>query len=380
MPAIIKYHYAQLENGQIVPITEVTRENRAAHYFCVACGDEMEAVLGDKREHHFRHKKAHCSWESYLHKLGKIVIKYRFDNFPNFFVGYYAKYFCDKWQECKLAQQLASKDSCNQERLHSIDLKEYYDTIEEEATYKGFRADLMLSSKEHPERKPVFIEISVTHDCEEKKIDSGIRIIEIKLENEYLLRKPIVEPSNVLQFETKKQQIEFSKTQPIRFYNFKREQPYKIDLSSFHIIPQFDNQILVAHVDKEATSCHDFLNSSNKDDVYSLAVPTYFTKNHSRTFNLCFFGILKGIKSGLTFKHCDICKYIHKCMVPFNQEFVNEKTNEKIIKTEVVPANKLTAIDKYFKPYTCGKFSLNEWGVTNALNKLRHIIYVEHKG
>ena len=69
----------------------------------------------------------------------------------------------------------------------------------------------MLSSKEHPERKPVFIEISVTHDCEEKKIDSGIRIIEIKLENEYLLDKPIVEPSNVLQFETKKQQIDLVK-------------------------------------------------------------------------------------------------------------------------------------------------------------------------
>ena len=36
-------------------------------YYCVGCGGEMSAVLGDKREHHFRHKEAHCSWESYLH-------------------------------------------------------------------------------------------------------------------------------------------------------------------------------------------------------------------------------------------------------------------------------------------------------------------------
>ena len=380
MPAIIKYHYAKLDSGQIVPITEVTRENRATHYFCVGCGKEMVAVLGDIREHHFRHKEAHCSWESYLHKLGKKFIKYSFDNSSHFYVTYYVKTYCENSDDCKLSKQLSHGEKCNQYCLHQIDLKAYYDTCEDEVTYKGFRADLMLYSKEHPERKPIFIEISVTHDCEEKKINSGIRIIEIKLENENLLGRPIVEPINILQFETKEEQLHFSRTQPIRFYNFKRNIPKEISLRRFYVMPQYENQILVGSVDKEMITCHDYLNSSDEDAVYSLAVPTYITDKQSRPFNLYEYGILKGIQSGLNIRHCWVCTHFHKCRVSFNKESINEKTNEKINKTEVVPANKLTERDKYVMPYTCGIFSLDKWNVTNALNKLRHIIYVEHKG
>ena len=64
---MIKFHNATGTDGHIIHIDEVTKENRAEHYYCVGCGGEMSAVLGDKREHHFRHKEAHCSWESYLH-------------------------------------------------------------------------------------------------------------------------------------------------------------------------------------------------------------------------------------------------------------------------------------------------------------------------
>lgn len=53
-----------------------------------------------------------------------------------------------------------------------FDLKKNFDTCEEEVTYKGYRADLMLSSMEHPEREPIFFEISVTHDCEVEKLAS----------------------------------------------------------------------------------------------------------------------------------------------------------------------------------------------------------------
>ena len=47
---MITFHNATDADGHIIHIDEVTRENRVEHYYCVGCGEEMSAVLGDKRE------------------------------------------------------------------------------------------------------------------------------------------------------------------------------------------------------------------------------------------------------------------------------------------------------------------------------------------
>ena len=133
---MIKFHNATGTDGHIIHIDEVTKENRAEHYYCVGCGGEMSAVLGDKREHHFRHKEAHCSWESYLHKLGKMRLKQRFDTQKEFVIKYYVEHHCDKAKGCKL-EQLYRDKKCNCRELIAIDLKKLFDTCEEEVTYKG---------------------------------------------------------------------------------------------------------------------------------------------------------------------------------------------------------------------------------------------------
>jgi len=68
---MIKYHNASDTSGTIITIDKVTPENRASMQFlCLGCGEEMEAVLGKEREHHFRHKdKGNCNPETYLHRL-----------------------------------------------------------------------------------------------------------------------------------------------------------------------------------------------------------------------------------------------------------------------------------------------------------------------
>ncbi len=66
----------------------------------------------------------------------------------------------------------------------SYDFKKIYDTAEIEKEFNSFRADVLLSSSNIPHRDPVFMEIEVTHPCDEKKINSGNRIIEIKVEKE----------------------------------------------------------------------------------------------------------------------------------------------------------------------------------------------------
>lgn len=46
---MIQFHNAFDTEDNIVNIDEVTRENRARHYFCIGCGAEMSAVLGEKK-------------------------------------------------------------------------------------------------------------------------------------------------------------------------------------------------------------------------------------------------------------------------------------------------------------------------------------------
>jgi len=214
---MIQFHNAKDIDEHVVHINEVTKDNRAEHYYCLGCGGEMSPVLGNKREHHFRHKEAHCSWESYLHILGKKRLKERFESQQDFVVQYQIEYHCNKVENCRLENIYHDVQNCNRRELISVDLKKEYDTCEEEVYYKGYKADLKLSSKEHPEREPLFLEIHVTNACSPDKLASGVKIIEIDIESEEDVLKPIIESPS------------------IRFYNFKRFFETKRPLDRFWI-------------------------------------------------------------------------------------------------------------------------------------------------
>lgn len=77
--------------------------------------------------------------------------------------------------------------------MHTIDLKKKYDTCQIEGVYNGFRADVLLTNSQKPDRPPVFLEVSVSHDCTPEKLESGLHIIEIKVKNEADFRRPIIE-------------------------------------------------------------------------------------------------------------------------------------------------------------------------------------------
>jgi hypothetical protein len=191
---MIQYHNASDINGNIVIIDSVTPENRASmQFFCIGCGTEMEAVLGKQKQHHFRHKdKGDCNPETYFHRLAKRVLKYRFDTQPHFLIRYFVCNECPKSPKCGFRERHRWQD-CSSVVLKIVNLKEFYDTCMEEKSHKGFRADLMLSHSEHPERNPIFLEVSVTHNCTQEKINSGIRIIEIKVQNETNIFGELVE-------------------------------------------------------------------------------------------------------------------------------------------------------------------------------------------
>ena len=77
----VQYKNAQIDNsGQTVDIESVYDEfrldstYRSKHVFhCPCCGQEMEAVLGEIRKRHFRHKTDPCGYNNYLHSTAEEV-------------------------------------------------------------------------------------------------------------------------------------------------------------------------------------------------------------------------------------------------------------------------------------------------------------------
>ena len=218
-----------------------------------------------------------------LHQLGKKTIKERFDAIGKFLIEYYAHYSCDASDHCKLKRTFMGITMCTGEKPYTIDLKRYYDTCEVDGTYRDFHADLKLSSSEHPEREPIFIEIAVTQDCEKEKIDSGIRIIELKIKEEADIHQPLCESPD------------------IHFYNFKRQFEANCKIERFSLVRE--NGMLRAKTEYE-------LDCKQKDHhhenaVFDLVIPSYTMTRKRLKFEEL--GMIQAYLHGVPIKHCSMC-------------------------------------------------------------------------
>ena len=91
-------------------------------------------------------------------------------------------------------------------------------------------ADLLLTNSKDQSRKPIGIEIWVTHECAEEKKLSKNRIIEIKIEKE----------SDALREITESDENEL----PIRFFNFKRNILLKPSKELYHCKIDANNNVV----------------------------------------------------------------------------------------------------------------------------------------
>ena len=241
-----KYPYAINDDGKPIYIEEVTQENRRhTHYHCYGCGAELFPVLGNHREHHFRHEKdAICDPDKYLHEYAKAVIKRRFDENETFEIQYNAKLICKDSDSCRFFEQFNWKECERDEALCTFNLKEYYDTCVAEKGYyqempdgkKKYIADLLLTNSQNPDIPATCIEIWVTHECTEDKKQNGGRIIEIKVTEEADANRPIIESDDI--------------DKPIRFYNFPREQPFDATKMFRHLklLPGLNGKVVVTDI------------------------------------------------------------------------------------------------------------------------------------
>lgn len=218
---MIKYHKAKDINGNIVSIEDA---QSGAVYYCIGCGAQMIVRKGSQREHHFSHKQTvDCNEETYIHKLAKQHIKELFDSSESFWISYKVQENCCKKDGCLYRQycnQAELEGDCIKPDDKKFDLKQYYDTCQIEAEYEGFVADVLLSSSAHPKREPCFIEIAVTHPCNEEKLKSGIRIIEIFIPKD---SDDLSQLSSLVETEAYFSDKKDKKTLEVKFHNFKQD-------------------------------------------------------------------------------------------------------------------------------------------------------------
>ena len=230
---IIKYKRAKNNNDEIVNIEEVTPEMRKATRFtCISCGQELSACLGSKKQHHFRHKtEVDCNFETYLHRMGKYTFKKIYEDClaqgKPFNITLKQRVPCVKEENCQIRHRFGDDlDACNKYEWKKYDLTQYYDSVAEEEKVGSFVADILLkSSKDCP---PILVEIMVSHACEESKIQSGYRIIEIELNKEEdmeliescQLKQTELSDSDYLDTDKRKNRGNKEETPVVRFYNF----------------------------------------------------------------------------------------------------------------------------------------------------------------
>jgi hypothetical protein len=333
-------NYAIDSNGSLIHIDNVTQDNRYDGYSCVGCHEELIPKIGNIRQHHFCHKKDTCSRESYLHQLGKQRMKERFETQTDFFVTFHAKNACPKRSECRWKQCTPQGD------LYKVDLKKSYDTCELEITHKGFRADVMLSSKEHPDRNPVFLEIAVNHKCEQAKINSGIRIIEIDVTYEYQINCKIVEGEGV------------------RFYNFKREViPHEKYLLSRFVLRQDKNGIYRVICERESITC---LTAHRTDSCFEVVVPTEVMQRQ-RQYGLGDFGMALAMQRGIEVKHCRFCYRHNNCPTP-----VTDKAG-RIVRGKFINSS-LTIPDRYAHANACRHYFPNRGFCQTVIKSYRGVL------
>ena len=302
----IKYYDALNEEGDIINICDVTKEDRVNHkFFCLNCVSEMIPKLGKKNAWHFAHKAEvpNCNSETYLHKLAKLLIKKKFYSDGPFEISYWQSVKCSDNSTCPFFNE----DVCQERQLKTFDLKKYYDTCQEEQPIGNYIADLKLSCSLDSHRAPIAIEIYVSHKSSKAKVESGIKIIEIKVggydDIKALKEGPIIEDGNP--------NYSFKSTDSkLRFYNFNRDSKISAPLA-IRNIPRFylfkSGAAFVSNMD-DMRSCRDCSRKDNANAILELNIDSFYLGSPS-PYEI---GYVTALNLGFDLKTCQLCKFRKK--------------------------------------------------------------------
>jgi hypothetical protein len=326
---MIKYQYAYKNLGELINIIELERSILVKNdkFTCLSCNSELIPRLGQKRLKHFAHKKnSLCLGETYLHNLAKILFYREYkkcitENEPFNIEVKQTKYCTRRLNELGIKCNLG-------EHLIRHDLTKYFWKVELEKQDLTFRPDIRLINRAGDDK--LFIEIAVTHYIEEKKISTGIRLIEIEINEEKDLQ-PILD--HFLSATNSK----------ISFLNFKNTENSgnHCNNSCKNIFDFFivDNTGRCLLLEKSLSQISTYLESKNHLVLHSDISESWRLPGSKYRYL-----IAKYFKVDNRVKNCYICRY-HT-----DNEFTKEQGNPIFCKFLKTIGNSNQAVDcKYFK-------------------------------
>lgn len=177
--------YARTSGSELINISEVDPAARYARgpYSCLACGHVLVPALGRTRKHHFKHKAGRpvdCLHETYLHQLAKMTLFTALSDAIHLGHPYYLIQYRDS--VCDYFEDSFRVTCTNREMPSPQDLTTKFDRVDMEKGIDGFVADILLSSSRTSDQ--ILLEIEVNHSCDDKKLSSGLSIVEIKVRSE----------------------------------------------------------------------------------------------------------------------------------------------------------------------------------------------------
>ena len=305
---MIKYRYALDSNRNRIDVfnlehSKLTKEDK---FYSIDFNQELIPKLGKIRTQHFSHKSKtdkKGNAETYLHALGKKVFFEEYskclNNNSSYYIEYYNYKYCNRLQKkyniiCELGPE-----------KKIFDLAEYYDEIIIEKKNDEFIPDLLIRNSKT--KKHIYIEIAVTHNSSDKKLNSKNRIIEFSIKKE----------------EDIQEIIDFGKngnSQNAQFFNFKDKKEIgefcskgncskKINL--FSVEENGKCELLIIN-ENEIYSSIKKIKSNYKWLIIELYNNKYFEELHSieKIHNDLFLQyIAKAYKKKKSVKNCYICRY-----------------------------------------------------------------------
>ncbi|MBQ0759794.1 MAG: hypothetical protein KBT72_09075 [Zhongshania sp.] len=179
--SLVQYAYALDEKGALAHISVA---KRTALYICPGCKKPLTPVLGEVNAQHFRHADHSCAFESYLHKCAKIAFYHCYIEAIS--SGTPIKLVLERKITCgdkRLKIFSDQKHRCQKAVPAIYDLTKIFNRAELEKRDRvtGLTPDVMLS--DNSSERLCYVEMCVSHPCTPEKIESGIPILEFKIDS-----------------------------------------------------------------------------------------------------------------------------------------------------------------------------------------------------
>ena len=351
---MISYPNALDDDDVLTNISSLNKERKSAHYWCLGCGKEMTPVLGKERARHFRHLiEGDCNPETYLHEYSKRFLARRFETASEFFVSFFQSEACAFISKCTLYKTKLQPKCDGINDFKTIDLKKIYDTAQVEGIYGGFKADVLLTNKQNPKVPPLFLEVKVSHPCSQEKINSKIKIIEIEVQKEEEVERPLVEFNEKYpkEIKNKRNHIPY-----ITFYNFDRTASNLLEINKFFVCNNGENGF-----EEDPVKCASFFSEHHQDAVFEIG---FIGEFHDKI-------IAKAFSRGFETRHCSFCSLYGECMIGIPGLVYNPRTGKKEPGIRKLPAHilKEDEVDKHQQAKTCPRWKFDLPRLKKAINK-----------